>query len=45
MQLFFGDRFECFESLGSFEKASFVCWIVSCGRMTVALCLILSRIT
>ena len=34
------ERFEGFESLDSFEKT-----VVSCGKMTLALCLILFRIT
>ena len=40
LQELLGDRFEHFESLDSFEKASFVLGIV-----TLALCLILLRIT
>ena len=76
LQELLGDGFEHFESLDSFEKASFVLdselweddfsflgmglnilrawivlkkhllfWVVSCGRMTLALCLILLRTT
>ena len=38
------DRFEHYERLDSFEKASLF-WVASCGRMTLALCFILLRIT
>ena len=44
LQEFLWDGFEHFESLDSFEK-HLLFWIVSCGWMTSALCLILLRIT
>ena len=39
-----GDGFECFESLDGLKKR-LLFWVVSCGRMILALCLILLRIT
>ena len=44
LQELLGDEFEHFESLNSFEN-HLLFWVVSCGRMTSALCLILLRIT
>ena len=42
LQELLGDRFEHFESLDSFEK-HLLFWVVSCGRMTLGLRLILLR--
>ena len=39
-----GIKFEFFESLDIAFKKYFLCWVVSCGRMTLALYLILLRI-
>ena len=44
LQELLGDRFEHFESLDSLKK-HLLFWVASCGRMTLALCLILLRIT
>ena len=44
LQELLGDRYEHFDSLDSFEK-HLLFWVMSCGRMTSALCLILLRTT
>ena len=42
LQGMLGDEFEHFQSLGSLRRRP-LCWVVSCGRISVVLCLTLLK--